>query len=120
MNDFPLAFLAPEIAYADAPSIVSEIGWIAATANDPDRRPMEREFWLRKAAVLDRIAVYEAETYGLASAAEAGQVAELAACRLAELDYGDRADTTFGPPRTCGDQPRRQYVRLAYLTWRTT
>ena len=46
-----------ETAYADAPSIVSEIAWIAdQIATRPLGAELPREFWLRKLAALDRIA----------------------------------------------------------------
>ncbi|MFF5424419.1 MULTISPECIES: hypothetical protein [unclassified Streptomyces] len=48
----------PEQAYAQAPSIIREIGWVAQTAADrPFGTEASREFWLRKAALLDRIAL---------------------------------------------------------------
>ncbi|MEV6245240.1 hypothetical protein AB0M38_03420 [Streptomyces sp. NPDC051742] len=48
----------PEQAYATAPSIIREIGWVARTAADrPFGTETSREFWLRKAALLDRIAL---------------------------------------------------------------
>ena len=48
----------PEEAYALAPSIVREIGWTAQTAADkPFGEDLDREYWLRKAALLDRIAL---------------------------------------------------------------
>jgi crotonobetainyl-CoA:carnitine CoA-transferase CaiB-like acyl-CoA transferase len=46
-----------EETYADAPSIVSEIAWIAnQIAARPLGTELPREFWLRKLAALDRIA----------------------------------------------------------------
>lgn len=54
----PEEWPAPEQAYAAAPSIISEIGWVARTAAErPFGTEMSREFWLRKAALLDRIAL---------------------------------------------------------------
>ncbi|MFF3844782.1 hypothetical protein [Streptomyces sp. NPDC002328] len=48
----------PEQAYATAPSIHSELDWIARTLNTAKCfTAMERDYYLRKAAVLDRIAL---------------------------------------------------------------
>ncbi|MET7756599.1 hypothetical protein ABZT27_18095 [Streptomyces sp. NPDC005389] len=48
----------PEQAYKGAPSILDEIGWTVRTlADDPLTANTGREFWLRKAALLDRIAL---------------------------------------------------------------
>ncbi|MGP3635715.1 hypothetical protein ACTU45_20525 [Streptomyces sp. 24-1644] len=93
----------PDTAYATAPSMVSEIGWTAQAATDrPFGTRMGREFWLRKAALLDRIALSE----------EAGgrgrnviEAAELAAARLMDLDD---PDTICDP---------RHYVRQQYALW---
>jgi hypothetical protein len=111
----------PQTAYAHAPSIISELNWLAREMSAHlTGEPMPREYWLRKAAVLDRIALDEADTYGPASAAEAALTATLAACQLADLDHrsGD-GDTDSTPDTGPGPSPRR-YVRQAYLTWRTT
>ncbi|AVH97773.1 hypothetical protein C5L38_24215 [Streptomyces sp. WAC00288] len=52
----------PEQAYAEAPSIIREIGWVAQAAADrPFGTEASREFWLRKAALLDRIALDDAK-----------------------------------------------------------
>ncbi|MFE9648186.1 hypothetical protein ACFYO0_29530 [Streptomyces sp. NPDC006365] len=49
----------PEQAYANAPSLNSEIGWTARTlATAECFTELGREFYLRKAALLDRIALY--------------------------------------------------------------
>ncbi|MCZ9350102.1 hypothetical protein NGM36_09915 [Streptomyces mutabilis] len=52
----PGPWSAPDQAYALALSIIREIGWAAARARAHLRgRPVGRECWHRKAAVLDRI-----------------------------------------------------------------
>ncbi|MGW1031637.1 hypothetical protein ACWD4Z_05525 [Streptomyces antibioticus] len=99
----PEPWPAPEEAYALAPSIISEIGWTARTATD---RPLYdgtgREFWLRKAAVLDRIALSdEADSF----TSDAADLATRAARRLMELD-----DTAV----ICDP---RHYVRQQYAAW---
>ncbi|MET9807160.1 hypothetical protein [Streptomyces halstedii] len=93
----------PGTAYAASPSMVREIGWTAQAAADmPFGTRMGREFWLRKAALLDRIALSEeVARYG----GDAIGAAELAAARLMDLDDTDAI---------C--DPRR-YVRQQYALW---
>lgn len=111
----------PEAAYADAPSLVSEIGWVARCAADRAAgEPVDREFWLRKAAVLDRIALDEAETYAPETAANSADVAEKAAAVLADFDHAHH--TTRGPLRpllNTSGLSYRPYVRQEYLAWNT-
>ncbi|MGY4743345.1 hypothetical protein [Streptomyces sp. ATMOS53] len=48
----------PEQAYADAPAVIDELSWIARTLRAAGCfSALEREFYLRKAAVLDRLAL---------------------------------------------------------------
>ncbi|MFF5646087.1 hypothetical protein [[Kitasatospora] papulosa] len=93
----------PDTAYAAAPSMVREIGWTAQTAADkPFGTRMGREFWLRKAALLDRIALSEeVARHG----GDAIGAAELAAARLMDLDD---TDAICDP---------RHYVRQQYALW---
>ncbi|MFF2366267.1 hypothetical protein ACFVU0_26740 [Streptomyces sp. NPDC058122] len=99
----PEPWPAPVEAYALAPSIISEIGWTARTAADrPFFDALNREFWLRKAALLDRIALSnEADS----TASDATDLATRAAQRLIELD--DTADVS----------DPRAYVRQQYAHW---
>ncbi|MEV6202199.1 hypothetical protein AB0M64_19795 [Streptomyces sp. NPDC051771] len=91
----------PEAAYATAPSVISEIGWTARTATDrPFGTTTSREFWLRKAALLDRIALE-------APAGGAPEAATRAAHQLMEHD----GVTTVCDPR--------HYVRQQYARWTT-
>ncbi|MGW0966312.1 hypothetical protein [Streptomyces sp. NPDC002516] len=93
----------PEEAYALAPSIISEIGWTARTAADrPLFDALNREFWLRKAAVLDRIALSNEDN---SAASDATDLATRAAQRLIELD----ATAVVSDPR--------HYVRQQYARW---
>lgn len=95
--------LGPQEAYALAPSIISEIGWVAEEATGrPTFALLGREFWLRKAAVLDRIA-FQDETENVTT--DAADIARQAAARLIELD---RATTVHDP---------RAYVRQQYAHW---
>ncbi|MEW2084177.1 hypothetical protein [Streptomyces sp. NPDC005283] len=94
------AWPTPEEAYALAPSISSEIGWTAREAiGRPTYGWLGREFWLRKAAVLDRIALTDH------APGDAGEVAIEAARRVIELDA---ANPVVDP---CG------YVRQQYAHW---
>ncbi|OIJ69223.1 hypothetical protein [Streptomyces mangrovisoli] len=93
----------PEEAYALAPSIISEIGWTARTAADrPFYDGLNREFWLRKAALLDRIALSDETDSDLSGAAD---LATRAALRLIELDG------------TAAISDPRHYVRQQYAAW---
>ncbi len=94
----------PEEAYALAPSTISEIGWTAdQVARKPLGKGMPREFWLRKAATLDRIALAD-EGHGWTDA-DSADIATEAARRLMEED---------GAAVIC--DPRR-YVRQQYAQW---
>lgn len=56
----PESWPTPEQAYANAPSINSEIGWTARSLADAEcYTELDREFYLRKAALLDRIALLD-------------------------------------------------------------
>ncbi|MFF1376767.1 hypothetical protein [Streptomyces sp. NPDC058308] len=106
-DDWP----TPEQAYADAPSIVDEIGWVARNARtvatgeqhlaETEFAELEREFFLRKAAVLDRISLEDDPTTLHAGAAD---VADAAALYLMDRDAADEIDP-------------RNYVRREYAAW---
>jgi hypothetical protein len=99
----PSEWPTPETAYVLAPSVIREIGWTAQSAADkPFGTALGREFWLRKAAVLDRIALADERAGTLSDASE---VATEAARRLMDLD-----DTTV----ICDP---RHYVRQQYTHW---
>ncbi|MEV6056082.1 hypothetical protein [Streptomyces sp. NPDC052107] len=54
------SWATPEQAYAAAPSISDELGWTAGTsANAPIAQGLDREYFLRKAALLYRTALAE-------------------------------------------------------------
>ncbi|WP_406394663.1 hypothetical protein OG806_32335 [Streptomyces sp. NBC_00882] len=92
--------LTAEQAYANAPSINSEIGWAARTlAATECFTELGRDFYLRKAALLDRIALLDEPDipYGDATAA-----ADAAAVFLLDMDQPG----PFYEPRT--------YVRQQY------
>ncbi|MFI9207456.1 hypothetical protein ACIGW7_04825 [Streptomyces sp. NPDC053253] len=94
----------PEQAYAGAPSVIDEIGWTVRTlADDPLTASTGREFWLRKAALLDRIVLGD----DTAPAVDATDAALQAARQL--MDFDDTA-------ATCDP---RHYVRQQYARWTT-
>ncbi|MBL3669802.1 hypothetical protein JL475_28230 [Streptomyces sp. M2CJ-2] len=107
-----------EEAYALAPSIVREIGWTAQTAADkPFGEDLDREYWLRKAALLDRIALRDEED-GLRG--DAAEVATEAARRFIAYDRDGEGDYHGAPywpehPATAADP--RGYVRQEYAHW---
>ena len=95
-----------EEAYVKAPSVISEIGWTAnAAIGRPTYALLGREFWLRKAAVLDRVA-HADESRGITG--DAAEAAVEAARRLMDLDS---ADAAYDP---------RAYVRQQYALWAKT
>ncbi|BBC95008.1 hypothetical protein SRO_3832 [Streptomyces rochei] len=91
---------APEDAYAGAPSIGDEIAWTTATsAHTPIGQGLDREYFLRKAALLDRMALTESHQQDVAAAAmEAARI-------LMAMDDTDRI---------CDP---RAYVRQQYAHW---
>ncbi|XXZ49613.1 hypothetical protein AAGT00_14705 [Streptomyces cavourensis] len=111
----------PEAAYALAPSIVREIGWTARTAVDkPFGVPLGREFWLRKAALLDRIALQDDATGFSGGAAHAAT--EAARCLLgidhaAGLGPGGYANGPYPPDHPDSTHHPRGYVRQEYALW---
>ncbi|ALV34812.1 hypothetical protein [Streptomyces sp. CdTB01] len=108
----------PQEAYALAPSIVREIGWTAQTVADkPFGKDLGREFWLRKAALLDRIALRDEED-GVHS--DASEVATEAAHRLVEYDRdgeGDYHGAPYWPEYPTTTAEPRGYVRQEYAHW---
>ncbi|CAM5678555.1 hypothetical protein [Streptomyces aurantiogriseus] len=93
----------PEEAYANAPSINSEIGWVARTLAAAECfTELGRDFYLRKAALLDRIALLD-EPHDLFS--DATETADAAAVFLMDMDQPG----PFHDPRT--------YVRQQYAHW---
>ncbi|MEU6216698.1 hypothetical protein ABZ845_04120 [Streptomyces sp. NPDC047022] len=108
----PEPWPTPKEAYALAPSIISEVGWTTRTVADAECfTELEREYYLRKAALLDRVALLDEfnDPYGDAP------VAALAAATYL-LDV-DRANT--GPTFAAhADADPLGYVRQQYQAWR--
>ncbi|MFD5227016.1 hypothetical protein ACFWJ5_00455 [Streptomyces qaidamensis] len=96
----PADWPTPEQAYVGAPSINSEIGWVARTlATTECFTELDRDFYLRKAALLDRIALLdEPDTPD----GDATTTADAAAVFLLDMDQ---------PGVTCDP---RAYVRQQY------
>ncbi|MFF4286009.1 hypothetical protein ACFY0R_11875 [Streptomyces sp. NPDC001633] len=90
----------PEQAYADAPSIAYESGWTEQTAKLlPDE--LDRDWYLRHAALLDRIALgNEADQPG-----RAAEEADATALVLLDMDQAPRGFDA------------RAYVRQQYALW---
>ncbi|MCX4434507.1 hypothetical protein [Streptomyces mirabilis] len=117
----PTAWPTPEDAYATAPGITYEIAWTASTARtateNPHRGDVDREYWLRKAALLDRIALeYEAE--GVRN--DTDEVAANAARQLIEADQngeGNYSGDPYWPEHPATLAHPRGYVRQEYAVW---
>ncbi|MFJ9373789.1 hypothetical protein [Streptomyces sp. NPDC101455] len=115
----PEPWTTPEDAYTLAPGTVREIAWTARTAREVSSGTVPaREFWLRKAALLDRIALQD-DTGG--SHGEACEVATEAARRLVEFDRGDSNSshhgTPYRPDHPASTADPRGYVRQEYAAW---
>ncbi|MEU9198713.1 hypothetical protein [Streptomyces sp. NPDC048332] len=102
--------ITPEAAYATAPSITREITWVSYTARDFSQLTDPREYWLRKAAVFDRIALAEHKRpFVVAGSTDTDEsTALLADVNARRLIDHDHVTTTDAP---------RDYVRNAYARW---
>ena len=123
-TNVPSVFPIPVDAYAGAPSVVREIGWVADQAANRRVAEIGREYWLRKAALVDRIALDQLEELGGEAAANAAEAADHAALRLIEFDE-DPTRGGHGPGSLRFSDAlvgagRRTYVRQQYLTWHHT
>ncbi|MGW2599255.1 hypothetical protein [Streptomyces klenkii] len=110
---------AEHAEYAGAPRIASEILWVLRQVRATRSLGTEqegREFWLRKAAVLDRIAIEEVATYAPQVAAKAVETAEAAARRLVEYDATHTGLSLRGSD-VVTDEDCRAYVRREYHAW---
>ncbi|MEW2082096.1 hypothetical protein [Streptomyces sp. NPDC005283] len=114
----PLTWPTPADTYAKAPSIISEIGWTTEGAiGRPTAALLGREFRLRKAAVLDRIALRdEAENFD----SDAPEIAAEAARRLLDKDRdgnGNYGGAPYRPEHPDAIAHPRGYVRQEYAHW---
>ncbi|MEU1311735.1 hypothetical protein ABZ419_22975 [Streptomyces cinnamoneus] len=110
--------------YAAAPSILREMTHVLDLTMDLSRpggrtETAEREQKLRKAALLDRIALDEAATYAPDVAANAIEAAEEAALSFALYDGDDdySNDPTGPNARIWAETSYRGYVRQEYTAW---
>ncbi|MEU1627354.1 hypothetical protein ABZ746_18910 [Streptomyces sp. NPDC020096] len=107
----------PEQAYANAPSIDQEIGWTVHTIAEAECfTALDREFYLRKAALLDRIAlVDEPDLFS-----DATEAAEAAAVVLLDTDKsagGRYHGRHYWPEHPAAGANPRGYVRQEYADW---
>ncbi|MER7551994.1 hypothetical protein [Streptomyces anulatus] len=110
-------FPDPAVAYADAPSIIQEVGWVtAAAANCGDGGGIGREFWLRKAAVVDRIALHEVAVYAPEVAITAVQTAEATVLKFIEYEVAHSGLSLKGAELITAED-RFGYVREQYHVW---
>ncbi|MFF7021048.1 hypothetical protein ACFY97_08535 [Streptomyces klenkii] len=109
---------AEHAEYVGAPRIASEILWVLrqVRATRSSGTEQGREFWLRKAAVLDRIAIEEVTTYAPQVAAKAVETAEAAARRLVEYDATHTGLSLRGSD-VVTDEDCRAYVRREHHAW---
>ncbi|MFI9076836.1 hypothetical protein ACIGW8_10125 [Streptomyces sioyaensis] len=95
---------SPDEAYANAPHLVAEITTLQATAADPETE-LDREWRLRHAALLDRVALHIACFDNDPSTGPEAEEAEATAVLLLDLDQAPR------------DYDPRAYVRQQYALW---
>ncbi|MCF3102964.1 hypothetical protein IPZ58_15390 [Streptomyces roseoverticillatus] len=118
IQDWPDA----ETAYRGAPPVLKEMNNVLELSlqlgRPGGRTPAaEREQRLRKAALLDRIALDEADTYAPDVAANAVEAAEAAALALARADHEQGSGE---PPKDHeAVASYRGYVRQEYARWLT-
>ncbi|QES42577.1 hypothetical protein DEJ49_17750 [Streptomyces venezuelae] len=104
-----IRYIAPTEAYALAPSILSEIGWTTRTVADAECfDELEREYYLRKAALLDRIALLDEPD--LFSDGDVTETALAAALMLLDIDRPHLAAHLAAE----GEKDPRGYVRQQY------
>ncbi|MFJ3954280.1 hypothetical protein ACIPXV_30320 [Streptomyces libani] len=97
---------SPDEAYANAPHLVAETAMLTVTAADPETE-LDREWYLRHAAILDRVALHIACFDDEPGAETAAEDAEATAVILLDLDQAPR------------DYDPRAYVRQQYALWLT-
>ncbi|GAA2219775.1 hypothetical protein [Streptomyces indiaensis] len=105
----PEPYPTPEAAYALTPSIISEIGWTARTlATAECFTELDRDYYLRKAALLDRIALLDEPDQF--SDGDARETALAAALLLLDTDRPHMAQHLAQQ----AEQNPRGYVREQY------
>lgn len=111
----------PEQAYADAPAADYELEWARVTLMGPPLSPgLNREYRLRRAAVLDRMALGLAPGLGVVATPED---ATEAAIHLMDLDTAaglgpsGYADGPYAPDHPESTRDPRGYVRQEFAIW---
>lgn len=100
----PAEWPTPEQAYTNATDLVAETTRLTVTAADPETE-LDREWYLRHAALLDRVALHIAGFDNDPGADKAAEEAEATAAILLDLDQAPR------------DHDPRAYVRQQYALW---
>ncbi|MHB9860315.1 hypothetical protein [Streptomyces sp. YIM S03343] len=109
----PRAWPSPRDAYALAPTIADEFGWMVdVVATAEGFAEMDRDFYLRRAALLDRMALRD--EFDLFSDGDAAETAQAAALYLLDMDKGHYKRRV---PAQAEADPRG-YVRREYAAWR--
>ncbi|WP_329308941.1 hypothetical protein [Streptomyces microflavus] len=121
--DLPTAhpWPTPEQAYADAPAVSYELEWARVTLMGPQLSPgLKREYRLRRAAALDRMALGLAPGLGVVATPED---ATEAATHLMDLDSAaglgpsGYADGPYAPNHPESTRDPRGYVRQEFAIW---
>ncbi|WDT55766.1 hypothetical protein [Streptomyces sp. G7(2002)] len=111
----------PEAAYVSAPSILDELEWINHTAAETSwDEELDRQYFLRKAAVFDRIALRNAVDEDPIDTTGNEDVAEVAAVMLLDYDKTGReiyGGTPYPPGQPAAEADPRGYVRQEYALW---
>lgn len=119
--DLPAAnpWPTPEQAYAGAPAVSYELDWARVTVMDTPLHPdLNREYWLRRAAALDRMALGFAPGYD--ATPEAATEAALQVLDLdstAGLGPSGYADGPYHPDHPESTRNPRGYVRQEFAIW---
>ncbi|MEV8476804.1 hypothetical protein [Streptomyces sp. NPDC051173] len=106
----------PFVAYAGAPSIVTEMTWVTGRSAPSAEWEQGREFLLRKAAMLDRMAAKEAAMYVPGMATRVVESAVQAARTLVEYDV-EHSGLSLKGAELVTDEDHREYVRHQYHEW---
>ncbi|WP_051798887.1 hypothetical protein [Streptomyces sp. NRRL S-337] len=103
----PADLPTPEQAYANAPHLAAETTLLHAASMAPEAE-LDREWYLRHAALLDRVALRLAAFDSEPGAATAVEEADATAVYLLDMDQAPR------------DYDPRPYVRQQYALWLTS
>lgn len=122
-GDLPAAnpWPTPEQVYADAPAVGYELEWARVTLMGPPLSPgLNREYRLRRAAALDRMALGLAPDFGIPVTPEdaTGAAIHLMGLdRAAGLGPSGHADGPYAPNHPESTRDPRGYVRQEFAIW---